>query len=60
MGALENIVPGELYDANYDPDLLKIRKETKIKMHEYNTLSPADENKKSQVIQLTWKDGFKD
>nr|CAI6802341.1 ASN_HP1_G0027470.mRNA.1.CDS.1 [Saccharomyces cerevisiae] len=50
MGVLENIVPGELYDANYDPDLLKIRKETKIKLHEYNTLSPADENKKSQVI----------
>ncbi|CAI7351870.1 CPS_collapsed_G0028830.mRNA.1.CDS.1 [Saccharomyces cerevisiae] len=24
--------------------------ETKIKVHEYNTLSPADENKKSQVI----------
>ncbi|CAI7340594.1 CGH_3_collapsed_G0027500.mRNA.1.CDS.1 [Saccharomyces cerevisiae] len=50
MGVLENIVPGELYDANYDPDLLKIRKETKIKLHKYNTLSPADENKKSQVI----------
>ncbi|CAI4063158.1 acetyltransferase SKDI_07G5460 [Saccharomyces kudriavzevii IFO 1802] len=50
MGILENVKPGELYDANYDPDLLRVRKETKIKLHEYNTLSPSEEEKRNQVI----------
>lgn len=50
MGVLENIEPGELYDANYDPDLVKVRKETKIKLHEYNNTSPAEEDKRNQII----------
>lgn len=50
MGVLENIVPGELYDANYDPDIIKLRKEAKIKLHKYNTLSPVEETEKNKVI----------
>lgn len=50
MGALEDIVPGKLYDANYDPEILNLRKEAKIKLYEYNDSSPCEEEKREQFL----------
>ncbi|CUS21395.1 LAQU0S03e01640g1_1 [Lachancea quebecensis] len=50
MEALQKIVPGELYDANYDPKILEIRKEAKTKIHEFNQLSPAEDEKREAII----------
>lgn len=43
MNALERIVPGALYDANYDPEILKLRKKTKEKLFHLNHLNPREE-----------------
>lgn len=50
MEALQKIVPGELYDANYDPQILEIRRQAKIKIHEINHLSPAEGEKRESMI----------
>ncbi|SCU97743.1 LANO_0E16842g1_1 [Lachancea nothofagi CBS 11611] len=50
MSALDKIVVGELYDANFDPDIVELRKQAKIKLHEFNNLSPAEDIKKEQLI----------
>lgn len=50
MGTLEKIVPGELYDANYDQEILRLRKDTKIKLYEYNASSPVEETKRKEII----------
>lgn len=50
IGALKNIVPGKLYDANYDPGILKLRKKAKVKFYKYNNSSPCEEEKKEQFL----------
>ncbi len=49
MSEKEKMLRGELYDANYDAGLIAERKTCKIKLHEINSLSPA-EGEKRQVL----------
>lgn len=44
MSALKRIVPGALYDANYDPELLELRKKTKEKLFKLNNTNPREEH----------------
>lgn len=50
MTELEKAVAGLLYDANYDAAILAHRRNTKIKLHEFNLLSPKEENKRNQLL----------
>lgn len=50
MTELEKAAAGLLYDANYDPAILAHRRHTKIALHEFNQLSPAEQEKKNQIL----------
>lgn len=53
MGALDEITPGVLYDANYDPAILELRNRTKQKLFHLNHTNPAEEGEiKTQFKQL--------
>lgn len=41
---------GELYDANYDPELIRERDEAKVLCFEYNSFSPASKRERQEVI----------
>lgn len=46
---------GELYDANYDEQLLAERLACKMICHEYNQLSPADADRRAEIIRRLLK-----
>lgn len=46
----EKMLSGELYDANYDLDLIAERKSCKAVLHEINTLSPTDDEKRYELL----------
>lgn len=53
MGILDEIIPGILYDANYDPRILKLRNSTKEKLFRLNHTNPGEESKiKKQFKEL--------
>ncbi|AQZ17470.1 hypothetical protein BZL39_M00200 [Zygosaccharomyces parabailii] len=53
MGVLDEIIPGILYDANYDPRILKLRNSTKEKLFRLNHTDPSEESKiKKQFKEL--------
>ncbi|KAI1712963.1 bacterial transferase hexapeptide (six repeats) domain-containing protein [Ditylenchus destructor] len=41
---------GELYDANYDPETLKLRQDTKVKLWEYNNLHPHKTDERAAIL----------
>lgn len=41
---------GELYDANYDSELIEERKKAKLACYEFNTLSPLEEEKGRLIL----------
>ncbi len=41
MTEKEKMLRGELYDANYNPELIEERQKCKVKCHEYNRLCPT-------------------
>lgn len=41
---------GELYDANYDPELIRERDKAKVLCFEYNSFSPASKRERQEVI----------
>ena len=46
----EKMIAGELYDANYNEDLIKERYIAKDKCYEYNQLKPSDHIQKTNII----------
>lgn len=46
----EKMLAGELYDANYDPTLLAERKACMTVLHEINSLSPSDDDKRYELF----------
>ncbi|SJM88889.1 probable Putative acetyltransferase YJL218W [Zygosaccharomyces bailii] len=53
MDALDEIIPGFLYDANNDPEILKLRTSTKEKLFRLNHTNPSEEaNVKRQFREL--------
>lgn len=50
MGEKEKMLAGELYDANYDEDLLKDRYKAKDICQQFNNLKPSDIKGKEKII----------
>lgn len=50
MPTLDDVVPGKLYDANYDKEIVELRNSTKIKLHEFNSLSPAKTIERESIL----------
>lgn len=50
MGEKEKMLAGELYDANYDEQLIKERYIAKDKCYEYNNLKPSAYEEKTRII----------
>lgn len=46
----DKMLRGELYDANYDSALIAERKACKIVLHEINSLSPVDDEKRYELF----------
>ncbi len=46
----EKMLRGELYDANYDASLIAERKACKTELHEINSLSPADDVRRYELL----------
>ncbi len=52
MDEKEKMLSGELYDANYNEDLIKDRYIAKDKCYEYNQLKPSNSVEKSKIIKF--------
>ncbi|WP_280517658.1 sugar O-acetyltransferase [Falsirhodobacter halotolerans] len=50
MSELDKALRGELYDANYDAEVIARRKETKRLLHRINTLSPDEEDERRRLL----------
>ncbi|MSS78007.1 sugar O-acetyltransferase [Anaerococcus sp. AGMB00486] len=50
MREFEKMLKGEIYDANYDKEILKLRLKAKDICFEYNNTMPSDEKKKLEII----------
>lgn len=50
MNEKEKMLAGELYDANYNEELIKERYVAKDKCYDYNNLKPSDFQKKEKII----------
>lgn len=50
MSEKDKMLAGELYDANYDKELIKDRYKTKDICFEYNNLKPSDFEVKDKMI----------
>ena len=46
----EKMLSGELYDANYDPNLIEERRNCKMVLHEINTLPPTSDEKRYELL----------
>ena len=50
MSEKDKMLAGELYDANYDKELIKDRYKAKDICFEYNNLKPSDLEEKDRII----------
>lgn len=50
MTEKDKMLAGELYDANYNEDLIKERTKAKDLCYEYNNLKPSESEKRSELI----------
>ena len=50
MSEKDKMLAGELYDANYDKELIKDRYKAKDICFEYNNLKPSDFENKDKII----------
>ena len=50
MSEKEKMLDGELYDANYDENLINERYKAKDICFEYNNLKPSDSENKEKII----------
>ena len=50
MSEKKKMLAGELYDANYNEELIKERYVAKDKCYDYNNLKPSDFKKKEKII----------
>ncbi len=58
MTEKEKMLRGELYDANFDPELLRLRAEAKELCHDFNLLRPSDaEGQEALLSKLLGKKG---
>lgn len=48
----EKCLRGELYDANYDPELIKERQKSKELLYDYNRLRPSETERRTEIIRL--------
>ena len=46
------MLSGDLYDANYDADLIAERKNCKIVLYEINSLSPISDDKRYELFRM--------
>lgn len=52
MTEYEKMLRGELYDANFDPDILMIREKTENLTFDYNNLRPGDPSRQEVLAQI--------
>lgn len=50
MKEIEKAALGLLYDANFDPEILKQRKNAKIQLHHFNQLCPSEEKQRNEIL----------
>lgn len=50
MTEREKMMKGLLYDANFDPELLRQRTECKELCYDYNHTRPSDEEKRTEIM----------
>lgn len=50
MTEKEKMLAGELYNANYDEELINERNIAKEKCFEYNNIKPSDTEKRTKVM----------
>lgn len=48
----EKCLRGELYDANYDPELIQERQKSKELLYDYNRLRPSETERRTEIIRL--------
>lgn len=50
MTELEKMLRGELYNANYDEEILKLRQKAQDLCYEFNQIMPSDRKKQEEII----------
>lgn len=50
MRELEKMLRGELYNANYDEEILKLRQKAQDLCYEFNQTMPSDRKKQEEII----------
>lgn len=55
MSEKEKMLAGELYNADYDEELINLRLEAKELCFKYNFLSPKDSEKKKEILEELFK-----
>lgn len=55
MTEREKMMKGLLYDANFDPELLRQRTECKELCYDYNHTRPSDEEKRTEILKRLFK-----
>lgn len=56
MTEREKMMKGLLYDANFDPELLRQRTECKELCYDYNHTRPSDEEKRTEILKRLFKE----
>lgn len=51
MGEKDKMLAGEIYDANYDKELILLRMDAKELCYEYNNARPKDAEKKKEILE---------
>ena len=58
MTEREKMMKGLLYDANFDPELLRQRTECKELCYDYNHTRPSDEEKRTEILKRLFNPTF--
>ena len=61
MNEMQKAAAGLLYDANNDAPILEMRHQAKVKLHEFNYLSPEKKNEREGILKVLLgkiEDGF--
>ena len=52
MSELEKMLTGEVYNANYDEEILKLRQKAQDLCFEFNQTRPSDRKKQKEIIKF--------
>ena len=56
MSEKDKMISGEIYNANYDEELIKERIKVKDKCYEYNNIKPSDIENRTKLIKTIVRD----